>query len=343
MSFGGVRCGKKVLNWNVISFPSMKTISHLILVFTLLVIAASCKKDDNEDSISLGLLKIDAAPGKGFLWPYYLNIHNTSKSTTLLVLPNNTGYPSNDQTVHDKAAKDLAEWGYNFAKELNIPLLVPTFPRPEGEVSDYSIAEVYTQALDRETLETSRSGIQRIDLQLIAMIDDAIERLSQEGIDVDSKIFIMGFSASGMFTNRFTLLHPDRVKAAAIGSPGGWPIAPIDKWEGESLRYHVGVSDVQQLTGNPFNLDLFKTIPLFFFMGDQDINDSVPFGDSYVQEDRDLVNRLFGTTPVLRWPKAEQIYEYVGCNSQFVLYPGAGHEITSAMAKDLKDFFQEYR
>ena len=179
----------------------MKPISFSILLVLIFIIAASCKKDDNEDGISLGLLKIDAAPGKGFLWPYYLNIHNTSKSTTLLVLPNNTGYPSNDEMVHGKAAKDLAEWGYNYAKELNLPLLVPTFPRPEGEVWDFSMVEIYTQALDRETLETSRSGIQRIDLQLIAMIDDAIERLSQEGINVDSKVFIMGFSASGMCKN----------------------------------------------------------------------------------------------------------------------------------------------
>ena len=144
-----------------------------------------------------------------------------------------------------------------------------------------------------------------------------------------------------MFANRFTILHPDRIRAAAIGSPGGWPIVPVSSWEGQTLRYHIGVSDIQQLTGTPFNMSLFKQIPLFFFIGDQDTNDSVPFDDSYEQVDRNLVNTLFGTTPVQRWPKAEQIYKSAGCDSQFKTYSGAGHQITDTMVEDITDFLKE--
>jgi hypothetical protein len=153
----------------------------------------------------------------------------------------------------------------------------------------------------------------------------------------------MGFSASGMFANRFTVLHPDIVKAAAIGSPGGWPISPVGTWQGKNLRYHVGIYDLQQLINSPFNLDQFKLVPLFFFMGSADTNDSVPYSDSYSSEDRDLVNSLFGNTPIERWPKAKQIYEGIGSKCQFVLYSGVRHEISNTMKADIIKFFDDNR
>jgi len=311
----------------------------LLLVSSLFVFGCKTGNDGitNPEIVSFGISKVEANPAKGFYWPYYLNIPNSARSTTLLVQPNNTGYGDDDPAVHDEAARQQAEWSTHYAQELRSPLLVPTFPRP------YTNWQVYTQALDRDTLQTTLPNLQRIDLQLIAMIDDAIEMLSGMGINADYRVFIMGFSASGMFTNRFTVLHPDRVKAAAVGSPGGWPIAPVEVWQGETLRYHVGVSDIQQLIGKPFDLGLFRTVPLFFYLGDQDTNDSVPYGDSYEQEDRELVTRLFGTTPIERWPKAQEIYDSVDCTSQFVLYPGAGHEITSRMMVDVIDFFLNNR
>jgi predicted esterase len=308
---------------------------QIILFAVFLLAFLSCKKEEDE-KINLGLVKVEANSAEGFNWPYYLNVPNSSKSATLLVIPNNTGTVTDDQAVHDNSAKQTAEWGAEFAKVLNIPVLVPTFPR-----ANYIGWTVYTHALDRETMQITTGNMQRIDIQLIAMIDDAIERLSVEGVELEFKVFILGFSASGMFANRFTVLHPDRIRAAAIGSPGGWPIVPISSWEGQTLRYHIGVSDIQQLTGSPFNLNLFKEIPLLFFIGDQDTNDSVPYDDSYEQVDRNLVNTLFGTTPVQRWPKAEQIYTSAGCFSQFKTYSGAGHQITDAMMEDITEFFRE--
>jgi hypothetical protein len=47
---------------------------------------------------------------------------------------------------------------------------------------------------------------------------------------------MIGFSASGAFTNRFTLLHPEMIKAASIGAPGGWPIVPTATWPLEESK-----------------------------------------------------------------------------------------------------------
>jgi len=312
----------------------MKRIVWILAVGVLASFALTgCGGGGGGDGGGFTLVKIDAAPDKGFDWPYYLAMPNGSANSTLIVEPNNTGSGSDDPSVHDQAARMLAEREISFAQALDCPLLVPTFPRPQTNW------QVYTHALDRDTLTTTLEGLVRLDLQLLAIVEDARTRLADRGTYTDEKFFIKGFSASGMFANRFCVLHPDRIKAAAIGSPGGWPIAPVASWEGRALRYHVGVADVQDLVGAPFDLATFKTVPLFLFMGDQDTNDSVPYADGYEPQDRDLVNTLFGVTPVERWPKAEQIYESVGCNCTFRLYEGVGHTISGEMQRDIVQFF----
>jgi pimeloyl-ACP methyl ester carboxylesterase len=160
-----------------------------------------------------------------------------------MVEPNNTGYTSDDQSVHDRAAASLINAKKAWADDLGVPYLVPTFPRPATNW------KVYTQSLDRDTLLTNLPGLVRIDLQLIAMIEDARARLAAQGIEVDRKVWMVGYSASGSFTGRFTALHPDRVKAASFGSGGSYPIVPVAQWKGKTLRYPVGIADLEALTG----------------------------------------------------------------------------------------------
>jgi hypothetical protein len=163
---------------------------------------------------------------KNFDWPYYLLITDNPKPSNaiLLVEPNNTGSCNDDPSVHDLAAEQLIQWRSEVAMALNAPLLVPAFPRPCTEWW------IYTHALDRDCLTTNLDKLVRIDLQLIEMISDAKERLNKMSIIIDNRVFMMGFSASGAFTNRFSLLHPELIKAAAIGAPGGWPIVPVANW-----------------------------------------------------------------------------------------------------------------
>ena len=288
------------------------------------------------DDASGRLVKIEPNPAKGFYWAYYLYVPSSitgraNGNLYLLVQPNNTGYPSDNQSVHDEAAKNLMFGRRHFAEDLKVPLLVPTFPRLI--VWGPSPYEIYTHALDRNTLLTEIDNLKRIDLQLIAMIDDVTEKFSLAGITVENKVLMMGFSAAGAFVNRFTLLHPERVRAAAIGHSGGWPISPLGEWNGVKLEYPIGVWDVKELVGKEFNIISVKSIPLYFYMGDQDTNDMWGPGS--------LVSELFGDTQVKRWPIAENMYKSVGCASRFVLYPGVGHTITQKMVDDVKTFFLE--
>jgi len=276
----------------------------------------------------------------GFSWPYYLYIPptaeaqgNTGGLLHLLVTVNNTGRVTDDYIEHEAAALKLVSMIASPGYHLACPCLVPVFPRPAEHDS------IYTHALDRDCLTTGIDGLERLDLQLIAMIDDARSQLSRLGWEVSDKVLIAGFSASGMFANRFTVLHPDRVLAAAVGAPGGWPIAPVKQWQGHALPYPVGVDDIAALTGRDFMEKIYREVPHFFFMGGEDENDSVVFRDGYRESDEDLILRLFGKTPHERWSIAEKIYGFMGAEAEFRLYPDAGHEISERMNEDMGRFF----
>jgi len=305
-------------------------IGIMCLIFLLILTGCSSITTPSNTITEETLEKFEADSAQGFQWPYYLYVPSTIESSHILVITNNTGYTSDDFSVHDQAAQSLVNWKKSLAKYLGCPLLVPVFSRP------YNYQEAgYTHALDEVSLTATPTIYRRLDLQLIAMIDDATNILDEREIVFEETILMWGFSASGMFANRFTALHPERVKAAAIGSPGGWPIAPVAEYEGVELNYPIGIADLFQLVGYSFDLENFKNTPLYFYLGDQDTNDALPYNET--------LNTYIGTTPVSRWPIAEEIYNSLGCNCEFVLYPGVGHEITNQMDGDVKSFLLRYR
>lgn len=288
-------------------------------------------------SPSSDVRKIDADRSRGFSYPYYLYVPTTSDVPVgrhLLVLPNNTGKGNDDLTVHEANVKRrIAQVPLAFGK-LNVPAIMPVFPRP---MADWKI---YTHALDRDSLTTEKAEYARFDLQLGAMIDDARQRLAKEKIDTDKRVLIYGFSAAGMFANRFAFLHPDRVLAAAVGSPGGWPIAPAAKFNGKNLRYPIGIADLEAVAGRKVEAKKLKDVRFLVFLGDRDDNDSVVFGDGYEPEDKDLIFELFGKSPVDRWEVSKKLYSDAKLNAEFKMYPGIGHTLTPGIINDVNSFFE---
>lgn len=318
-----------------------KVLAVVIFVALLLGIAVPLLIARGDEMLIIG-----AEPGRGFHWPYYLYIPSSALSAAkdnkdiyLLVEPNNTGYSADDQSVHEVAAKELAGRRSAFARGLQVPLLVPAFPRPQKYHE-----EIYTHALDRGAITTINiPDLKRLDFQLISMIKDAQEELLSRGVNTKDKVLMMGFSASGMFVNRFTILHPDLVQAAAIGAPGGWPTVPIGEFRGMALEYPLGVHNLEELVGEKFELEAFKAVPLYLYVGEEDpkTNDCVPPVE-YMREDQRFIYVDIGARPIERWPVAEEIYRSVGCSSRFVSYPGVGHAITSEMLRDVRAFFLEH-
>ncbi len=135
---------------------------------------------------------------------------------TILVAPNNTGTPNDDLAFHEESAKKQLNIYVMISSKLNTLILMPIFPRPKSNEL------IYTHALDRDSIITEKEEFSRFDLQLLAMIDHAREKLKAQKVKTAKRIFITGFSASGMFANRFTFLHPDRVTASSGMFGSNW-------------------------------------------------------------------------------------------------------------------------
>lgn len=311
----------------------MRFLLSLAAVLFILFSSLSAAEPVNE------VIKIKANPRLGFYWDYYLylpyNKISPDDSISIMVFPNNSGKVNDTIEFHDRKALRSLNNNRDFGDQLGVVLLEPVFPRPQSE------AMLYTHALDRDAMTTGIENIKRLDLQLIAMIENSRQILKSKNIIAKDKILMFGFSAAGMFTNRFVLLHPELVEAAAIGSPGGWPIVPVAEYEGQTLRYPVGIADLELLNGRKLNSEAFRKVRLFFFLGDEDENDSVIYDDSYDEEDRVVIMNLFGATPVARWPIAEKLYMSTTDNCQFKLYPDIGHSIRGQMWQDIKAFLKD--
>lgn len=322
----------------------MRTLAYIASLLFVLAVPGVAQVVPKTSDVPADPFKVEAAPERGFAYPYYLYVPPElrgpaarSERQTILVLPNNTGVLDDSFEVHEADVRKRMEVGRQVASALRVMVLMPVFPRPK---TDWRI---YTHALDRDALTTDKKEYRRFDLQLIAMIDDARARMRTHGLRFDRKVLLNGFSATGMFANRFTFLHPTRVKAAAIGSPGGWPMAPAAEFTGKALRYPIGTADFKAVTGKKLDLVNLRKVPLFVFLGDKDENDSVIFGDSYEEEDKALMFELFGKTPVERWESSKQLYRANKLNAEFKLYPGVGHTVSPEMRQEVREFLAKYR
>lgn len=267
--------------------------------------------------------EIPANPGKGFHWPYFLVVPaQPAQPTFLVVEPNNSGTGKDDPLFHKEMAKKAIVRSTSDAafRKLGLPYLVPAFPRPLSQWT------YYTHALDRDTLQWREPGLQRIDLQLIAMIKDARQRLGGAGVPTEKRVFLWGYSAAGSFTIRFTILHPELVQAASLGGCSV-PTLPIEKLNRHKARYPIGVAGLKQLTGSKFDAKAFRSVPIQIFRGAADNNDEVAFDDGYDPVDRQFINReLGGPLPIHRFPAIQNVYRRAAPKAKFIIEPGVAHD-----------------
>lgn len=260
------------------------------------------------------LVKVPPNSAKGFNFAYYLYVPvelPKESQSVLYVEPNNTGTQNDDLEVHDKAARKFIESSYShrIAKRLKSPMLVPVFPRLSSRWQEY------THYLNRRTIKISEGSLRRIDLQLMAMIEDARYHLSKSGITIGPKVFMNGFSSSAGFTLRFTALHPELIQANSAGGVNALPILPLKKWKGRTLRYPIGVGDFKELIGEEFNSKIFLRVPQKIYMGALDTNDTVSFRDSWDADEAEFIQQNFGEKMQPdRWEKILQIYKTTGAN-----------------------------
>lgn len=280
---------------------------------------------------------VEANHDAGFSYPYYLTTPDSLSDgdpVPILVEGTNTSVATDAYETIRTEAEHRATGGFarRVADELGVPFLHPVFPRPRSDPVDWTH---YTHSLDRETIRLSGGPLERLDRQLLCMVDEARERLAESGIATREEFSLNGFSASGTFANRFAALHPDRVLSVTAGGLNGMAILPTTEIEPHvpgvdqlPLPYPVGVADVQELTGEPFDLDAFRSVNQFLYLGEDDDNDTLLYPDAWTGPEVRLSAIFAYGEDILeeRFPACRAIYEEMDTAAVFRVYEGAGHE-----------------
>ncbi|WP_252699157.1 PKD domain-containing protein [Natronosalvus vescus] len=286
--------------------------------------------------------RIDADPAAGFEYPYFLyapTVFADDDPRPLLVQPNNTGEVDDELNVHaERAERDINGWVQDLGEQLNAAAIVPVFPRPRSDPVD---ATHYIHALDRETMQITSGSLERVDLQLLNMAAHARKYLAEREYPVaDDGIMLNGFSASGNFVERFVTLHPDEVVSATAGGLNGMVTLPIEEAKGHSLEFHIGVANLEELTGKPFDLDSYRDVPQFLYLGEHDTNDTIPYTDAWTGDFDETALAVYGDDMQEdRFPYCKAVHEEVNTAAVFRMYEDTGHSPGSAR-DDVAEFHE---
>ncbi|WP_258544433.1 hypothetical protein [Alteromonas lipotrueae] len=285
------------------------------------------------------VVEVPANPEKGFFFPFFLKVPELTETNYLIVETNNTGKVSDDFDIHLNSARkailgnSIGPW---VSKKLKAPILVPAFPRSEKHW------ETYTHAFDSDTMLVDSGKLKRIDLQLLAMINEAKSILRTHSVIVNERIVMTGFSASGTFANRFSLLHPESLKVVVAGGLNGILMLPVNSLNEVKLDYPLGLNNFEQVTGKAFAKEKWKALPQFLFMGENDTNDSTKFGDAYSDEEKATIYSSLGESmQPNRWENCQNKYLKHGANAVLKTYENIGHGTDLRIHNDILAFISE--
>ena len=199
-------------------------------------------------------------------------------------------------------------------------IIVPAIPRDFDN-------NYYPQALFPNSFSPSTPDFYyRPDLKINTIIDEFTQELTTNGYQVQKKVFVKGFSAGGTWANRYPVLHPNRVSAAAAGHCGGFLTLPEATYNGTDLDYPLGINNMQDLVGYGFDSVAYSSISHFIYIGSEDnTNSLVP---NLNPDQQSFLNTNFGYTDPTRLQNQALHMANLGYNVTFKLYPGADHYTT---------------
>jgi len=267
-------------------------------------------------------------------YSYYPRTASGKDKIVICVWPHGGGTPSENYTDHEMRAANQFGWLRRHSEQYQMPVVVVAMPR---------VKRLYVHSLHPETFTTKEEMLRRPDLKLIdAVWNQYIPLMRKASLDVDEKVLMMGYSSVGMFAHRFTMLHPAKVMAVWLGGEAPAPL-PASELDGQPLDYPLGVRNLRELTGQPFDFETYRRIPHFICVGENDANpqnDTTTYTDIFTDQQRLLIRSRFGATNPER---IRFFYEYLrqaGVPAEFQLYSGIGHQFTDQLATDAFNFLK---
>lgn len=224
--------------------------------------------------------------------------------------------------------------GYRLAcltRDLPAPIIIPLIPSHKNYP--------YLQQLSIECFDIPKGDKNyRIDEQVVRIINKSKAILKNEvGLTASDKIFLNGYSSSGVFAQRFALLHPDVVKTACVGGASGSIPVPI-----KDLSYPLGIADYEQLTGKEFDFENYSKIKFRYYVGELETQNKSntrvdDFGNLAPMHDMSYFNRsvpvdvgkkqreIFGKDMFSRAKRTIQVLKSLGIDIQHEIILGRGH------------------
>lgn len=106
----------------------------------------------------------------------------------------------------------------------------------------------------------------KIHEQVLKCIEDARVRIKEiTDKEVQEKFFLHGYSASGVFAQRFAMIYPELISRCLIGGAAGTIPVPTTK-----LKYPIGIEDYEELFGRQFNLDAYRQIRFGYYVAEKE-------------------------------------------------------------------------
>lgn len=142
----------------------------------------------------------------------------------------------------------------------DFPFVVPIIPCLKG-LPDF-------QQMSVESIE-----LYKIHEKVKDCIDEArikIEQITEK--KVQDKIFLSGYSASGVFAQRFALVYPEIINRALIGGAAGTIPVPTNK-----IKFPIGIQDFKELFGKEFNGEAYKQIQFGYYASEREAEESGNF------------------------------------------------------------------
>ncbi len=279
-----------------------------------------------------------------FSIPYILVIPKQLKDNCLLAVETNNLETENKDRLLDKGL--LTSYCLTKKlKEYDNPVVVPIIPSVKNGIP-------YYQHLSRECfLVPEDNPFHRIDLQVLNIIDDAKRRIP-ENAKINEKIFLNGYSASGVFAQRFALLHPEIVDTLCVGGAIGSIPLPIT-----NLEYPLGIADYLDIMGKKFDLESYSQIKFRYYVGSLEdkrkttewydengeyapMHDMSYFDRSVSSEGGMKLREMFGINMIERSKKQFYLMNEMGMDVNYEIFEGRTHNNSNGIGvNELADQF----
>jgi poly(3-hydroxybutyrate) depolymerase len=219
--------------------------------------------------------------------------------------------------VHGSSRTSFLEFRDGFAafgRWNNVAVLCPVFPI--GVRGDDA----------RNGYKYMLEGDIRYDQVMLAMIAEVAAKYGQDW----SEFAMFGFSGGGHFTHRFAILHPHKLWAASIGSPGSVTLLDPER------DWWVGVRNLKEVFGISFDAAALAQVPVQMLVGDADLETweitHTP-GSTYWMEGANNAGR---TRPE-RLRALQASFEKAGVKVRFDVMHGVSHDRMKAVPR-VQDF-----